>query len=326
MSQSSTQQYSPFNLLVHCVWALILTVCFINPAQTQEKKRQEVIEGFTFENLTPAFKAQQGPKLVIHRAVSPYLQRGRFEPFRILAESDGFKVSYLDKPMTPEILAGTDLFVIANAYTKNYKNFSTLDAPSVYTGDEIAMLVEWVKNGGSMLILADHSPFAGGTIQLASAFGFTYMTGHVLDKNSLSTRIRTAIDFKKENNLLAEHPITMGSTGRMPITHFFGFGGQAIIPPAEATNILAIPSYFETFLGFDPHQNFHSTPRLDSGGFSQGSAVEFGNGRLVVMGETGGFTAQIIDGINGMGFEELVADENKEFVLATLRWLVNFTP
>lgn len=325
MSRLSSVRYALRNLLVLCVVGLLSFVCITNPARTQGKQRQSAIEGFAFENLTPAFASQQGPRLLIHRAVSPYVQRGSFEPFKILAESDGFQVAYLNEPVTSANLAGTDLFIIANAYTRNYKNYSTLEAPSVYTDDEIAMLVEWVKKGGSMLILADHSPFAGGTIQLANAFGFTYMTGIAISKNSLSERINSHIDFTKENKLLAEHPITDGSSGRKPISHFYAFEGQAIIPPSQATSILTIPSYFETLLGFDPEVDFYSSPRLDSGGLSQGATLEFGNGRLMIMGETGGFTAQIIDGIAGTGFEEPVADENKEFVLAALRWLVKFT-
>lgn len=288
--------------------------------------QQKAIEGFSFKNASPAWEQGQGPKVIIHRAVSPYAQRGSFDPFKILGTSDGLRLNYLDKAIDATSLKCVKILVIPNAYTNNYRQFSTLEAPSVYTDAEILLIKNWVEEGGSLLILADHSPFAGGTIKLADAFGFSYMTGHTLNKASLSSRINVNIDFSRDNKLLADHPITNGSTGRKKITHYFAFGGQAIIAPKGATSILTTPKYFETMLGFSVSKEFYSAIRLPTGGQSQGAAMEFGKGRLVIMGETGGFTAQIIVGRKSFGFENTEADENKEFILSTLRWLARYQP
>ncbi|MFK7901331.1 MAG: hypothetical protein AB8B49_00650 [Nitratireductor sp.] len=288
--------------------------------------QQVAIEGFSFENQNPAWEQGSGPKVLIDRAVSPYVQRGSFEPFKILAQTDGYQISYLDENLSKDTLDKLDILVIPNAYTKDFINFSTLDAPSVYTDAQIDEIKNWVQEGGSMLVLADHSPFAGGTIKLAEAFGFTYMTGHTLNKSSLSSRVNVLIDFSRENGLLADHPITNGSTGRQKITHFFAFGGQAIIAAPESTSILTTPDHFETLLGFSASRDFFTAPRLPTGGQSQGAAMEFGKGRVMFMGETGGFTAQILNNTEAYGFQSEEADENKEFILATLRWLAKFTP
>lgn len=296
-------------------------------AQAQSQSRyQKPIEGIKIENVSPAFAKGEGPALYLHRSVSPYVQRGSFDPFLQLAQSDGYQTFYLDEPVTKEILSKVNLFVIANAYTSDYINYSTLDAPSVYSDDEIALIKNWVKEGGRLLVLADHSPFAGGTIKLASEFGFTYMTGNALSKNSLSSLVKVHIDSKISDGSLSTHPITNGSTGRAPVSHFYAFGGQAIILPDGAKNLITIPDHFETMLGFSPSREFYTAPRIDSGGLSQGATLEYGKGKLIIMGETGGFTAQTSpDGVT-FGFEEPSADENKEFILAALRWLVDYKP
>lgn len=296
------------------------------PISSVANAQQKAIEGFSFNNESPAWEKDQGPKVVIHRAVSPYAQRGSFDPFKILSQTDGLTLNYLDKGIDKAILSDTKILVIPNAYTENYRQFSTLEAPSVYTAEEISMIKNWVEEGGSLLVLADHSPFAGGTIKLSSAFGVSYMTGHTLNKASISSRINVNIDFSRDNGLLADHPITNGATGRKKISHYYAFGGQAIIAPKGAISILTTPDHFETMLAISVSREFYSAIRLPTGGQSQGAAMEFGKGRVVFMGETGGFTAQLIAGSRPFGFENPEADENKEFILATMRWLARYQP
>lgn len=306
--------------------SLVVTFLILALQYSLSFGQQVAIEGFSFENTSPAWEQGQGPKVIIHRAVSPYVQRGSFEPFKVLITTDGLTLNYLDAAIDKNALSNASILVIPNAYTNDYRQYSTLEAPSVYSDTEIALIKNWVEEGGSLLVLADHSPFAGGTIMLADAFGFSYMTGHTLNKASLSNRVNVNIDFSRDNGLLADHPITNGSTGRKKISHYYAFGGQAIIVAKDSTSILTTPNHFETMLGFSAKNDFYSAPRLPTGGQSQGAAMEYGKGRLVIMGETGGFTAQIIEGRKPFGFENPEADENKEFILATMRWLARYQP
>ena len=143
-------------------------------AQAQTSKpAQAAEEGYTFDNRSPAYALGTGPRIAVHRYVSPYVQRGAFNPFQTLVETDGFQFNWLDKQISSEALAEIDILVVSNAYTKgganDYNNFGTLDAPSVYSPDEIQLIKAWVEQGGRLLVLADHSPFAGGAIKLAEA-------------------------------------------------------------------------------------------------------------------------------------------------------------
>ena len=54
--------------------------------------------------------------------------------------------------------------------------------------------------------------------------------------------------------------------------------------------------------------------------------MTFGEGRVAIFGEAGGFTTQRIDDNEPFGLADPDADENAAFVLATLRWLADYRP
>ncbi len=308
----------------------------VTGAMAQSQPRQAGNETYSFANENPAFEPGSGAKITIHRNVSPYVVRGSFDVFKYLAETDGFAVDWLDTTLDSTKLAATDILVVANPYIRggalDYRNFGTLDAPSVYSEAEIALIEGWVKEGGALLLLADHSPFAGGGIKLAEAFGFTFMTGFAIHKSSFGSDVRTNVDFRKDDKAgiqigkLGDHPITTGGLGRSPVDHFFAFGGQAIIPPPGAADLLTLPDGFETVLTMALREEFDTAMRLDSSGFSQGAVLEHGEGKVAVFGETGAFTSQVLDGDFFFGLGAAEAGQNEEFVLSVIRWLAGYKP
>lgn len=75
-----------------------------------------------------------------------------------------------------------------NFHTKNgrYKAFSNLlerDGYNVkackdaFTKTEIEVVKKWVKDGGSLFLIADHMPMAGAAKDLAAEFGFEFTNG-----------------------------------------------------------------------------------------------------------------------------------------------------
>ena len=298
---------------------------------TDQNNKQVGDQNYQFSNLTPAYEIDDGPSVLIHRYQSKYVKRGSLDPFFMLLKSDGFKPNYINEKLLKPILSSAKILVIANSYTKDYRSYSTLSAPSVYSDIEIQIIKNWVSSGGSLLILADHSPFAGGSLKLADAFGFSYMTGHAIRKDSLNSKFYVHMDFMrnpegKNSGTLLGHQITNGELGRDKIEHFYTFGGQAIIPPPQADNLLTISDRFEAILTYRLAAEFLSAPRMEVGGFSQGSVLEFGQGRIAVFGEAGGFSSQIRTGVDPVGFNHPDADQNEEFVLSTMRWLARFKP
>lgn len=322
------------------VRALVFTCLAFLLVSTSHAELQTGLSDYRFENSSPAYGADEGPVILIHRDASPQVQRGSLEAFANLVRSDGFRVEWLDAKLDRDTLASASILVISNAYVRggerDYRNFSVLDAPQVYSEAEIDLIEKWVSDGGSLLLLADHSPFAGGTISLAARFGFTYMTGHALRRDSTAGYFYVHMDFRKPDHvapvkstaigLLGDHEITNGATGRPAIGHFYTFGGQAMIAPGDATVLLTIPDGFDALLSQDPRVEFYSAPRIDVAGFSQGAVKDLGSGRLAVFGEAGAFTAQQIEGREPFGLTHPDADQNADFVLATMRWLARTAP
>jgi hypothetical protein len=53
---------------------------------------------------------------------------------------------------------------------------------SAFSPTEIEVVKNWVKDGGSLLLIADHMPFAGAVADLAKAFGFIFFNGFAIKK------------------------------------------------------------------------------------------------------------------------------------------------
>ncbi len=140
------------------------------------------------------------------------------------------------------------------------------------------------------------------------------MTGLAIHSASLSQDISGHIDFQREGegSQIGRLSAIRLSTAHRPKQDFpfLDFEGQAIIPPPEAKNLLTIPEGFETLLTFALLRDFHSAPRLDVSGLSQGAVMELGKGRVAVFGETGSFTSQIREGAGT--FRSLLSKSGRE--------------
>src|SRR5690606_8788120 len=118
---------------------------------------------------------------------------------------DGFRVTALDTAFSAESLRGFDVLVIANALNEANHERWAMPVPSAFTADEVEALTNWVAHGGSLLLIADHFPFAGAAADLAAAFGFEFVNGF-----ALTTPADGADIFKLQSGTLRDHAITRG--------------------------------------------------------------------------------------------------------------------
>ena len=86
----------------------------------------------------------------------------------------------------------------------------------------------------------------------------------------------------------------------------------------DALTYQKVPKYTAYFIS-----TANTAPKTDDcGGYLQGATVERGTGKVAVFGEAGMFTAQIAaDMRSQMGFNNVLAGNNQQFVLNTLHWL-----
>ncbi|HZY82388.1 MAG TPA: DUF4350 domain-containing protein, partial [Cyclobacteriaceae bacterium] len=254
----------------------------------------------------------KGPVVVIDEAhYNFHTAVGRYRPFAMLLERDGYVVKRGRQPFTTPSLQGTKILVISNALSERNSEQWILPTPSAFTNDEISQLKQWVTNGGSLFLIADHMPIAGCAEDLAKAFGFTFYNGFAFD----TTKTSGPDLFNFANQGLKNTTLTKG------LDDIYTFTGQAFDCPPAATPIIVPDHRFKLWLPKVAWEFDHDTKKIEAQGKAQGAYMSFGKGRLVVFGEAAMFSAQIAGNGSRMGFNNPMARNNPAFLLRLIHWL-----
>ena len=259
---------------------------------------------------------------------------GRFKPFAELLKKDGYTVeSSVGKydTVAKAALKKIDILVVVNALNsvnlgkENCTDRWKLPIPSAFEENEIGSLVEWVKGGGSLLLLADHYPFPSAVEELAAEFGVLMNNGYTYPVD-----VTKPIEFKTIDGSLKSHPITRGRAGSgEQVDSVFTFTGQAFRakPSAKVHPLMVLGEGVRTYMpsnldagSTDFMQNLMASPYILSEGMMQGAVLEFGKGRVVILGEAGLFSAQKF-GEMMMGMNYPPAKYNAQFALNVMHWL-----
>lgn len=283
----------------------------------------------------PAYTSEH-PRVVIDEAHANFhTADGRYKPFADLLRSDGYEVVPGAKKFEKGSLDGVRVLVIANAAAPD----ASADSSGPAFGEEECDVVrDWVRAGGSLLLIADHAPFGSATEILAQRFGVDMGKGYVFDLSNYDGSPTTLV-FSRENGLLGDHPITRGRNAAEVVKRVVSFTGQSLSVPEGATVLMKLsptaaeaPSHpalhaaVETKLRGTAPDDTQPAP-TPAGGRAQGIAFTFGKGRVVVMGEAGMFSAQVIRfeqagqpqefkmGMNVKG------SDDRQLLLNVLHWL-----
>jgi hypothetical protein len=257
---------------------------------------------------------------------------GGYLPFAKLMENDGYTVRQNMGLFTSDVLRQTDILVIVNADGgSNPKLFGINLVPlrkgergsPAFTAEEIRTIQEWVENGGSLLLVADHAPFGTAASELATALGVTMHGGFTEAANQYPEQEDpSSIQFSLDNGLLAKHPITKGRSASEQINKIQSFTGQSLDGPQGSELLMLPPSAIENMPLPADSANQLMTPEAEnpSAGIVQAVAFDYGQGRVVVLGEAAMITAQIDQQGRrfGMNLEGL---DNRQFALNIMHWL-----
>lgn len=253
----------------------------------------------------------KGPLVVIDEAHNNFhTASGRFRPFALLLERDGYRVTRNASVFTAESLRQATVLVISNALNAANVTSWSLPNPSAFADAEIEAVRNWVENGGSLFLIADHMPFPGCNAKLAAAFGFTFYNSFAMKKQGDGPDL-----FSFANGRLKQSPLTEG------LDPIYSFTGQAFDVPAGAVPLLVLDDKFEMLLPREAWQFEKDTQRMEGNGKVQGAYMNYGKGKLIVFGEAAMFTAQISGTSNKMGFNHTSASNNATFVLRLMDWL-----
>lgn len=268
---------------------------------------------------SPAYATGRGPLVYLDEAHTNFhTVDGRYRPFVMLLERDGYVVRPNRSRFTRTTLDDARVLVIANALHESNARRWNLPNPSAFTDEEIGAVREWVRDGGSLLLIADHMPFAGAAEKLALEFGAAFGNGFAAD-----SVLRTgAVLFRRADGLLAGHPITDGRNRAERIDSVTTFTGQAFRLVGPGTPLFTLPSNTTLLLPSAAWVFSDSTARIPADGLLQGAAIEFGRGRVVLLGEAAMLSAQVAGAQRTpMGMNSPGANQNAQFALNVMRWL-----
>ena len=258
----------------------------------------------------PKYAQGKGPSILIDEAHHNFhTAEGRYKPFAKVLTKDGYVVTGHIDSFSTRSLGTANVVVIANALHESNTGRWTLPTPSAFNDDEIAVLNDWVKNGGSLFLIADHMPFPGAAEKLAASFGFKFVNGFAIGN-----------DIFKINGGLQRNIITTGATPSETIQSIKTFTGSAFAIPAEAIPILSLNEKHKIKTPETAWEFNKDTPELSGEGLYQGAYLVYGKGRIVVFGEAAMFTAQR-QGKSKVGMNSRDAEQNLQLLLNIIHWL-----
>jgi S1-C subfamily serine protease len=240
---------------------------------------------------------------------------GRYKPFADLVTNDGYTVTPNTKKFTADALKGCAILVVANAQgAPLMKNPEAANA--AFEAAECDAVYDWVKAGGSLLLIADHHPWGKSNEPLATRLGLEMGKSTALDPANSERGLPAQLNFSRVNKLLGDHPILAGRDGSERIDRILTFAGQSLKGPPGAIALLKLSS-----TAVDQPRPAIPGRTGSAAGRAQGLAFTLGQGRVVVLGEAGMLSAQI-NGRAGtpMGMN-YPGTENRQFALNIMHWL-----
>lgn len=214
-------------------------------------------DGFHYRIPRPAYGEGGGPIVCIDEAHhNHHTLTGSYSPFGTLLRDDGYRVRSSEGPFTGGTLSGCDVMVSANPLAEvDVHREGEYPHDSAFTESELDALLAWVRDGGALLLVVDHTPWAGAAADLAALLGIQIFDGQVqetavfgsLDEEALR---RTAEDagvtpgFLRqrigEPGELGAHAILEGRHEAERVTSVWTFNGSALYPSRDVEPLLTL--------------------------------------------------------------------------------------
>jgi hypothetical protein len=286
-----------------------LLVC-LAPGLAQQQADPE----FDTSVAKPAYK-KDGPRVMFDEAHHNFhTSDGRYKPFVDLLLNDGYNVIRNRQPFGKPRLSGFKVLVIANALGAEEDDDKGA-SDSAFTEEEIAAVADWVKDGGALLLIADHAPFGAAASALSKRFGVEMSMGYTFDPKNSFPGNPSILIFSRENKLLNTHPITEGRGENERLKLVRSFTGQSLKGPEGSVAILSLSDS-----AYDS-PSFNSGLSVSAAGRAQAVALKLGKGRVVVQGEAAMLSAQIFGVEKHQMGMNVPGSDNKQYALNLMHWL-----
>lgn len=297
-----------FKIIIRIVLGLVLLVAVgIAFIWWYDHVGQKADPNFRSTVQHPAYPTEH-PRILIDEAHRNFhTASDRYKPFADLMRNDGYRVDGNSLLFSPEVLNGINVLVIANALGPGDH-----ESRPAFTPEEEATVVDWVRNGGALLLIADHAPFGGAAERLAEQFGVKMYLRYARDDQFHDGWDNERLLFSRDNGLLNDCPITNGRSSNERVNQVVTFTGQSLTGPSDSIPLLRLS---------DEAYDWESRSiRFPAKGHSQAIALQYGSGRIVVVGEAALFSAQV----DMLGFKfgmNRAGNDDRQFALNIVHWL-----
>ncbi len=247
-----------------------------------------------------------------------------YRRFVEILRDQGYDVVPLTAAITQQALEGSSLFMTGNPFPQNrdsliararmddipFRWHPAVAAPA-FTQEEASLLEAWVRDGGALLVFADHAPHGETLRPLVEPFGVELANVKTSDPGHADPRWQNPwwILFTRSDEQISPHPVTRGVDSVVTLL------GQSIRGPTGSHPLLTLSS---TALDWEYSFELDSLVSRSAAGRSQGVALEVDNGRVVVFGEGGMLTVEL-DSTSGE--ERFWRPGNLQLGLNAVAWL-----
>jgi len=249
-----------------------------------------------------------------------------------LMRADGFEVTALTSRVTRDALDRAGVLVTSNSLSESRQtlaaqaqaageafNWSLAAARSSFAPDEIAAIEGWVRDGGGLLLVLDHPPYAGAAAALAAAFGADVRNVQTRDPLNQERDMAGRLVFSRDQGRIGNHAVTVG------VDRVITYTGSSIGAPPGATLLLPLAA---SAVDRRWNQQTQSFEEESAAGRAQGVAFTHGRGRVVILGEAGMLASQPGTNQPGDGSSGILRpDVNvRQFAVNVIRWLSGRAP
>jgi len=271
----------------------------------------------------PAY-VTQGPRVLFDEAHhNIHTATGLYKPFADLLTADGYRVTPNTQTFTRELLRRYDILVISNALgapamfppEASNPSFTPEASNPAFTDDECDAVNDWVRAGGALLLIADHTPMGAANGRLAERFGVEMSNAHTIDPANTTPGGETPglIVYTRQRGL-SEHAITNGRDSAERIGHVITFVGQSLNVPAGAVGFMQLSDTARDLVRASGHNT-------SAAGRTQGLAMAVSKGRVVVLAEAGMLSAQLAGPNKALFGMNRPGNDNRQLALNILHWL-----
>jgi hypothetical protein len=272
--------------------------------------------GFDTSVASPAFTDQRPIALFDEGHNNAHTIAADYRPLARMLRADGYVVQSSDGEIAAESLRSVTVLVIAGA-----RGDDGAEGEPAFSDAEASAISEWVLRGGALLLVTDLGAPGLASASLAERFGVE-MDGVPTEDPAHADPVLGSnhIIFARADASLPDHAITRGRNANESVAHVLTFSGQSLRGPFDAVSLLTLSSHARDASPTAPENRRDESEPVSAAGRSQAVAVNFGRGRVVVLGDAAMLRAFRDENGEPIGMNRPGYD-NRQFALNIMHWL-----